>query len=129
MRVPSSKGRRINIAPGVRFVERNRSVGPVFFMEALTEPVCKTIVIDGKECLQYKWIAKNLETGEVISFGVTEKWLPYGPALFQSYKDSERFWFGRRSREDVAEQMKCWKDTLQLKTLEEYDALSKEFNV
>ena len=128
MKVPS-KGNRIDIAPGVRFVERNRTVGPVFFLEALTEPECKTVVMDGEECLQYEWTAKDLESGRIVGYIVTEKWLHYGPALFQGYKDSERYWFGRRSREEIAREMEFCKDNNLLKTLDEYDRLSREFNV
>lgn len=128
MKVPS-KGHKINIAPGVRFVERNRTVGPVYFLEALTEPICQTVDIDGEECLKYEWTAKDLETGRIVEYGVMEKWLHYSPALFQSYRDSEKYWCGRRSREEVARLMEFCKDIYQLKTLEEYDRLSKEFNV
>lgn len=128
MIVPS-KGDKVNIKPGVRFIERNRTVGPVFYLEALTEPVCQTVVIDGEECLQYKWMAMDLETREHVSYGVTDKMPQYGPALFQSYKDSERYWFGRRSREWVIRQMEFCKDIYQLKSLDEYDRLSKEFNI
>ena len=128
MIVPS-KGDKVNIEPGVRFIERNRTVGPVFYLEALTEPICQTVVINGEECLQHKWMAMDLETGEHVSYGVTDKLPQYGPALFQSYKDSERYWFGRKSREWAIRQMEFCKDIYQLKSLDEYDSLSKEFNI
>lgn len=92
MLVPS-KGHTVKIAPGVRFVERNRSIGRVFYMKALTEPVCEETFADGRPCLRYRWVARNLETGRKTEYLVTDAYLHYAPALFQNYKESERFWF------------------------------------
>ena len=119
----------VNVAHQWKDLDDSVTVGPVFYLEALTEPVCQTVVIEGEECLQYKWMAMDLETREHVSYGVTDKLPQYGPALFQSYKDSERYWFGRRSREWGIRQMEFCKDIYQLKSLDEYDRLSKEFNI
>ena len=87
-----TKGNDVEIAPGVKFVERNHSVGPVFYEVALTEPTVETTSIDGKECKQFKWIARNTETGEIIDYLITEGVEHYGPTLFQSIDDSEEYW-------------------------------------
>lgn len=87
-----SKGNDVEIAPGVKFVERNHSIGPVYFEVALTEPTIGFIMIDGKNHKQIKWTAKNIETGEIIEYGMTEDYEHYSPTLFQSFEDSEDYW-------------------------------------
>lgn len=92
MKIPS-KGNTVEIAPGVRFVERNHSrPETTYYLETLTEPMEGEITIQGKTYKQYSWKARNLETGHVIDYGITCCLLHYAPMLFQSFEDSEEFW-------------------------------------
>ena len=92
MKVPS-KGNTIEIAPGVRFVERNHSRPfPVYFLEALSEPDVREEVLYGELRRQYRWKARNLVTGAETAYVLTDGLLHYGPTLFQNYLDSEQFW-------------------------------------
>ena len=67
-----SKGNTVEIAPGVRFVENNHSRGGVYSLETITEvEIIDNYEINGKSYKQYRWQARNIETGE-IGLPVTE---------------------------------------------------------
>lgn len=113
IKVPS-KGKTIEIAPGVTFVERNHTFGPVFFLEATSEVTARPDVIDGETCTRYEWTSRLLDVkqiphpgreekvdegyrnriGENIFYSLTDSGLGclYAPTLFQSFEESERFW-------------------------------------
>lgn len=110
MKVPS-KGKTINIEPGVRYVERNHSIGHVFYLEAISEPICKRVIVGGKESLRYSWRAINLETREELEYLITDRCLHYAPTLFKSFEQSERFWFPFGRPKDYDSRKRWIKDT------------------
>lgn len=92
MRVPS-KGDTVEIFPGAGFVERNHArPDPIFIMEAVTDVEVKEIEMYGEEAVQYRWKARDIQTGHIVEYGVTDIALPYAPMLFQSIEDSALFW-------------------------------------
>lgn len=92
MKIPS-KSNTVEIAPGVRFVERNHSrPETTYYMETLTEPKEGAITIQGEIYKQFLWKARDLETGREVDYRITCGLLHYAPMLFQSFEDSEEFW-------------------------------------
>ena len=88
-----SKGNTVEIAPGVTFVENNHSRGGVCFLETITEvEVIDDYEINGQSHKQYRWQARNTETGETAFYCITEGYLAYGPTLFQTIEDAKAFW-------------------------------------
>lgn len=70
-----TRGEEVDITLGARFVEvyAGSRFGPVVFMEATSEPE-----VDGD---MVSWMARNLVTGEKVSYGVHLKYWQYSPAL------------------------------------------------
>ena len=93
-----SKGNTVEIAPGVKFVENNHSLGVVYHLETITEvDITDNHIIANKPCKVYRWQARNTETGEIIDYGINEDYLQYGPRLFQTIEDAKDFWeYGKR---------------------------------
>jgi hypothetical protein len=88
-----SKGNTVEIVPGVKFVEQNHSRGRAYLQETITEVnVTEDYEIDGKHHKQYQWQARNIETGEIVDYCITEGYEPYGPTLFQSIEEAKAFW-------------------------------------
>jgi hypothetical protein len=88
-----SKGNTVEIAPGVMFVENNHSRGRVYLLETITEvDIVDERLMDGKPHKQYRWQARNIETGEIVNYCITEEYRHYGPTLFQSLEDGKEYW-------------------------------------
>ena len=88
-----SKGNTVEITPGVKFVEQNHSHGRAYLLETITlVNVIEDYEVSGKLHKQYRWQAKNIETGEITNYCITEGYEPYGPTLFQSIEDATKFW-------------------------------------
>ena len=88
-----SKGNTVEISPGVRFVEKNRSRGVAYSLETITEVnIVDDHLIGGKPHKQYCWQARNTETGEIVNYCITEEYRHYGPTLFQSLEDADEYW-------------------------------------
>ena len=70
-----TRGDEVDITLGTRFVEvyAGSRLGPVVFMEATSEPV-----VDGDMA---SWMARNIVTGEMVSYGVNLKHWKYSPTL------------------------------------------------
>lgn len=70
-----TRGEEVDITLGARFVEvyAGSRFGPVVFMEATSEPE-----VDGD---MVSWMARNLVTGEKVSYGVHLKYWQYSPVL------------------------------------------------
>ena len=70
-----TRGDEVDITLGTRFVEvyAGSRFGPVVFMEATSEPV-----VDGDMA---SWMARNIVTGEMVSYGVNLKHWKYSPTL------------------------------------------------
>lgn len=87
-----AKGSIVEIAPGVRFVEKNYSRGKAYLLEAISEVnIIEDYEINGEHCKQYHWEAIDIETGEQVHYCITERYEPYGPTLFQSIEDADAF--------------------------------------
>lgn len=82
----------IDIAPGVMFVERNHSRGPIFYLETISDVETIEMEVDGHKYNQYRWTARNTETGQTVRYCVSDYLPHYGPTLFQSYEESQTFW-------------------------------------
>ena len=88
-----SKGNTVEITPGVKFVEQNHSHGREYLLETITlVNIIEDYKVSGKLHKQYRWQAKNIETGEITNYCITEGYEPYGPTLFQSIEDARKFW-------------------------------------
>lgn len=87
-----SKVSVIDITPGVMFVERNHSRGPIFFLETISEVETSEIEAEGHKYMQYKWIARNTETGQTVRYCISDYLPHYGPTLFQTYEESQAYW-------------------------------------
>lgn len=87
-----SKVSVIDITPGVMFVERNHSRGPIFYLETISEVEVSTIEAEGQKYNRYRWTARNTETGHIISYCISDYLPHYGPTLFQNYEESQSFW-------------------------------------
>ena len=88
-----SKGNTVEIAPGVRFIENNHSRGGVYSLETITEvEIIDNYEINGKSYKQYRWQARNIETGEIAFYCITDGYWAYGPTLFQTLEDATAFW-------------------------------------
>ena len=88
-----SKGNTVEIAPGVMFVENNHSRGRVYLLETITEvDIVDERLMDGKPHRQYRWQARNTETGEIVYYCITEEYRHYGPTLFQSIEAANEYW-------------------------------------
>jgi len=61
-------------------------------MEAVTDVEVKEIEMYGENAVQYRWKARDIQTGDIVEYGVTDIALPYAPMLFQSMEDSSLFW-------------------------------------
>lgn len=70
------RGDEVDITLGTRFVEvyAGSKYGPVVFMEATSEPVVDDDMVS--------WMARNIVTGEMVSYGVHLKYWQYSPALY-----------------------------------------------
>ena len=82
----------IDITPGTAFVERNHSRGPIFYLETISDVETSEIEAEGQMYMQYKWIARNTETGQIIRYCISDYIPHYGPTLFQTYEESQAYW-------------------------------------